>query len=261
MSSRLFRRVDDRAVSPVIAVILMVAITVVLAATVYVWVSGFGASSSTPAHSIALTKQKAGYYQTMTIASATPGLRWSDLTFQVDGMSAYDVILADGGANTRSTSFAPSNTGTILAGDTVYLVNGATSAATGTLRILDTQANSVILTLSGIATDAATSATPTAGTTLARVSGSAGSYGDGDVLRVTFDQPVQPSSLTLGTSVTIDAHDFTGVTLSMTSPTTALLTFSAGGTIDGTETLTFETNVKDVTGAGITSFTEALGGI
>ncbi|HWG91209.1 MAG TPA: archaellin/type IV pilin N-terminal domain-containing protein, partial [Candidatus Thermoplasmatota archaeon] len=31
----------DDAVSPVIAVILMVAITVVLAATVYVWVSGF----------------------------------------------------------------------------------------------------------------------------------------------------------------------------------------------------------------------------
>jgi flagellin-like protein len=31
----------DEAVSPVIAVILMVAITVVLAATVYVWVSGF----------------------------------------------------------------------------------------------------------------------------------------------------------------------------------------------------------------------------
>jgi flagellin-like protein len=34
-------RKGDSAVSPVIAVILMVAITVVLAATVYVWVSGF----------------------------------------------------------------------------------------------------------------------------------------------------------------------------------------------------------------------------
>ena len=37
---------DDEAVSPVIAVILMVAITVVLAATVYVWVSGFGTDRS-----------------------------------------------------------------------------------------------------------------------------------------------------------------------------------------------------------------------
>lgn len=35
---------DDEGVSPVIAVILMVAITVVLAATVYLWVSGFGSN-------------------------------------------------------------------------------------------------------------------------------------------------------------------------------------------------------------------------
>jgi len=35
----------DDAVSPVIAVILMVAITVVLAATVYVWVSGFSGNN------------------------------------------------------------------------------------------------------------------------------------------------------------------------------------------------------------------------
>ena len=33
---------DKTGVSPIIAIILMVAITVVLAATIYVWVSGFG---------------------------------------------------------------------------------------------------------------------------------------------------------------------------------------------------------------------------
>jgi flagellin-like protein len=38
---KIFRK-DDKAVSPVIAVILMVAITVVLAGVLYVWVSGFG---------------------------------------------------------------------------------------------------------------------------------------------------------------------------------------------------------------------------
>jgi archaeal type IV pilus assembly protein PilA len=37
---------NEDAVSPVIAVILMVAITVVLAATVYIWVSGFGTSGA-----------------------------------------------------------------------------------------------------------------------------------------------------------------------------------------------------------------------
>jgi flagellin-like protein len=38
----------DEGVSPVIAVILMVAITVVLAATVYVWVSGFASEQEGP---------------------------------------------------------------------------------------------------------------------------------------------------------------------------------------------------------------------
>jgi flagellin-like protein len=38
----------DEGVSPVIAVILMVAITVVLAATVYVWVSGFANEQDSP---------------------------------------------------------------------------------------------------------------------------------------------------------------------------------------------------------------------
>jgi flagellin-like protein len=38
----------DEGVSPVIAVILMVAITVVLAATVYVWVSGFASDQEGP---------------------------------------------------------------------------------------------------------------------------------------------------------------------------------------------------------------------
>lgn len=44
---RAFRNKDD-AVSPVIAVILMVAITVVLAATVYIWVTSFSGSQSKP---------------------------------------------------------------------------------------------------------------------------------------------------------------------------------------------------------------------
>ena len=39
---------DTSGVSPIIAVILMVAITVVLAATIYAWVSGFGGSGNEP---------------------------------------------------------------------------------------------------------------------------------------------------------------------------------------------------------------------
>ncbi len=47
---------DDEGVSPVIAVILMVAITVVLAATVYVWVSGFAAEDTGPENAAATAK-------------------------------------------------------------------------------------------------------------------------------------------------------------------------------------------------------------
>lgn len=51
------RRVrGDEGVSPVIAVILMVAITVVLAATVYVWVSGFATEDSGPEQASATAK-------------------------------------------------------------------------------------------------------------------------------------------------------------------------------------------------------------
>jgi len=39
---------DKTGVSPIISVILMVAITVVLAATIWAWVSGFGGSGSEP---------------------------------------------------------------------------------------------------------------------------------------------------------------------------------------------------------------------
>jgi flagellin-like protein len=47
---------SDEGVSPVIAVILMVAITVVLAATVYVWVSGFASEDTGPEQAAATAK-------------------------------------------------------------------------------------------------------------------------------------------------------------------------------------------------------------
>jgi flagellin-like protein len=47
---------DKTGVSPIIAIILMVAITVVLAATIYVWVSGFGGETGESKNSIAMNK-------------------------------------------------------------------------------------------------------------------------------------------------------------------------------------------------------------
>ena len=155
-------RADDEAVSPVIAVILMVAITVVLAATVYVWVSGFGAQSTSPAKTLALNSAAAYTTSTdtkdYTVSSSTPGLKYKDLTFTLNGVTVTcpGASAPTGGAGAPQYGVSKNggagwvdctNSATIIAaGDLIRL--DANAAFTGqTLRVLDTQANSVIFTL------------------------------------------------------------------------------------------------------------------
>lgn len=67
-------RLDDSGVSPVIGVILMVAITVVLAAIVFVLVSNLGrAPGEIPSLSMTIDGDN------FTVAHASPGLLWGDL--------------------------------------------------------------------------------------------------------------------------------------------------------------------------------------
>jgi len=83
-------RKDAEAVSPVIATILMVAITVVLAAVLYVMVLGFGGTSQqTP--TTQLTKGTVTGGVKMTLAAVSIETLWSDVT-----------ILIDDGTNTDS---------------------------------------------------------------------------------------------------------------------------------------------------------------
>ncbi|MEA3200743.1 MAG: Archaeal Type pilin, N-terminal [Thermoplasmata archaeon] len=154
-----FQRSADDAVSPVIAVILMVAITVVLAATVYVWVSGFGAQSGNPQKSISLTSAGtlSSSNKTYAIASSTSGMKWSDVTLTVNGVTQTMDTSNSTACGTSVPLGLPTNTfaacsggsyvssaaSVISAGDTIT-IEGASGA---TLRILDTQANAVMLTL------------------------------------------------------------------------------------------------------------------
>ena len=76
---------DTTGVSPIIAVILMVAITVVLAATIYVWVSGFGGGGGTSA---AINLQQTNYdgdhnvtYKVLTVKG---GLGYEDIKIVVN---------------------------------------------------------------------------------------------------------------------------------------------------------------------------------
>lgn len=118
------RKIKDgeEAVSAVIGVILMVAITVAIAATVYVYVSGMmgGESEVTPVITFSRTDQATT--NTLTVISADPGdLDWGDLVLKVDGtttahgqtgnVEAGDIItISTTGDYTVTIAHTPSNT-------------------------------------------------------------------------------------------------------------------------------------------------------
>src|SRR4030066_1464005 len=91
-------RKDAEAVSPVIATILMVAITVVLAAVLYVMVLGFGGTSTTtPAATYSKTTATNG--QKISILSITKtDVPWDDVKGQLsDGtnFAEWDTVTTD----------------------------------------------------------------------------------------------------------------------------------------------------------------------
>jgi flagellin-like protein len=77
-ANQAFQR-SDQAVSPVIGVILMVAITVVLAAVVFVIVGRLSSQSSSTTPASSFTRGT----RTLTVAQADPDLRWSDIKAKV----------------------------------------------------------------------------------------------------------------------------------------------------------------------------------
>jgi flagellin-like protein len=96
---------EKEAVSAVIGVILMVAITVAIAATVYVYVSGMIGTSPETAPSIQFTKD--GTARTLTVAQADPtDIAWADFTI----------------SNSTGTEFTTASfglTGNVDAGDSI----------------------------------------------------------------------------------------------------------------------------------------------
>lgn len=162
---------NDRAVSPVIAVILMVAITVVLAATVYVWVSGFGGGQGAAAKTISLSSHGAistardgagdanstDQLKNYTVTSATSGMKWSDVTITLDGATlncddAWDGTadkfrIASGGLYLSCDDSATGPSSVVSAGQGIEIYDYGGGLSGKTLRVLDSQANSVMYTL------------------------------------------------------------------------------------------------------------------
>lgn len=110
---------------------------------------------SRPAKSLAMTSNGAisGNTKSYTIASASPGIKWSDLTLALDGVPlAYDgdapadadnEYYVSDGPHAAPGRVAPSTS--IDAGDRLTLHHGSLSGKT--LRVIDAEANAVILTL------------------------------------------------------------------------------------------------------------------
>ena len=102
------------AVSPVIATILMVAITVVLAAVLYVMVMGFGGGGGqeTPTITMNYQKDSTGNYTFTVVGVTANDVAWDDITFvwsPEDGSANWDLQSSD--------------TDYVGAGDTVLLAD------------------------------------------------------------------------------------------------------------------------------------------
>ena len=89
-------RKDAEGVSPVIATILMVAITVVLAAVLYVMVLGFGGTSAQTPESF-LTKSTVSSGLELSFGPVSADMQWSDVT----------ILLSDG---TSTVHWSPATT-------------------------------------------------------------------------------------------------------------------------------------------------------
>jgi len=116
-------RKDSEAVSPVIATILMVAITVVLAAVLYVMVLGFGGTSSTPGINVLRKSSIAGGFK-IEFTAPTAEVAWTDVTIQLSAgavTSTWSTMTTEGLTSATPPAVFPGGLKTELTPLSVYL--------------------------------------------------------------------------------------------------------------------------------------------
>lgn len=158
---RMQRRKSERGVSPIIATILLVAITVVLAAVLYVLVSGLTRSGASTPYELGLNEVSQGgsgtTYTTTLSLTPTSGLTTSAFGLRVTlpgGGSSYPTVAASG---TGCSIGAPTN-----------VPASCTGTATGWYGVLVSQSSGYIVALYSGATAGWTYVT---GTTVALTGG------------------------------------------------------------------------------------------
>ena len=134
-TKKMAKRLKDSGVSPVIATILMVAITVVLAAVLYVMVSGFTHSPGT-ANSAGLTESSssAGNYTATVSSASASNIPIGNLkivisgasqaaTGEVDGTYSLSGLTASSGVYTLTGTSDLSVTFTVIGGNSASYLN------------------------------------------------------------------------------------------------------------------------------------------
>jgi flagellin-like protein len=119
----------EEAVSAVIGVILMVAITVAIAATVYVYVSGMIGTAPQTTPNIQLTKDNTDGQ--LLVASADPGnLKWNDFEMSYDATVTWITLTYSGGGSLDVLGATYTALSTLA--DTAYVTAGNVFNITGT---------------------------------------------------------------------------------------------------------------------------------
>ena len=119
-ANRKFIEADERAVSAVIGVILMVAITVAIAATVYVYVSGMIGGTKTQTPNVACTTDATT--NRIQVATADSNIKWTDIVVTLDKAGAsYRAYYANGTAIAAVNNTAGAGVAEVSAGDYILL--------------------------------------------------------------------------------------------------------------------------------------------
>jgi len=135
-ANRKFIQADERAVSAVIGVILMVAITVAIAATVYVYVSGMIGGTKTQTPNVACTTDATA--NKIQVATADANIKWYNIviTNNTGSSNCHWAIYDGGGVTNRSTNVMP--TSEVTAGDFIFIWYSPAGNVKITLRYVPT---------------------------------------------------------------------------------------------------------------------------
>ena len=128
----------DKAVSAIIGTILIVAITVVLAATLYAVLGGFGGLIGKPTPTASMTVSSSGVGTTSTTALENYTLSFTSVSTSIDLTDIQVRAVTSNGVSLSSTPFGTGTTATMTGGGvtftvTVYNLGTANSLTFNTL--------------------------------------------------------------------------------------------------------------------------------